>query len=179
MKKLTMVLVVLAGTAACKAPPPPEVKPKFTLEQLSARFPADLGPDAVDVSGYPKEQQERYQVFSSACSQCHTLARPINAAQATREDWDSLVRRMHQKSLVYGWWTQFGKGDAVRILDFLAFDSKVRKLDRKEDFARKTAELEVLYKEVQAEKSRLQLEEGRRGARQAPDYMGDKPGGGR
>jgi hypothetical protein len=81
---------------------------------------------------------------------------------------------MHEKTLVYGWWTDFAKKDAAKILDFLEHDSKVRKLDGKAGFEAKTAELKALLKEVEAERSRLQLEEGRKAARPAPDYAGVK-----
>lgn len=179
MNRAFVVLAAGGLLAACRPAPEAPAKPRFNLEQLNARFPADLGPETVDVSGYPKRIQEGAEVFAKTCAQCHSLARPINAPQVTRDDWESLIKRMHEKSLVYGWWTQFGKEDARRILDFLAYDSQVRKVDKKEDFARRTAELQALYAEVQKEKERLQLEEGRRAARPAPDYVGDKPGGGR
>ena len=41
--------------------------------------PRDDGPDKIDVSGYPKEQQARYPVFLQKCSKCHPVARPINS----------------------------------------------------------------------------------------------------
>ena len=41
-------------------------------------LPQDTGPDSVDVSKYPPDQQANYKVFKSRCSHCHTLARPLN-----------------------------------------------------------------------------------------------------
>lgn len=182
MSARTIVASVLAlaaaAAAACRPAPPPEVKPKFSLPQLSARFSADLGAETVDVSAYPAKAQDGYAVFTEVCSQCHSPARALWAPEATREEWAMHIRRMHDKTLVNTWWTRFGKDDADLILDFLAHDSKVRKLEGKEEFALETARLAALLEEVKAERTRLQLEEGRQAARQAPDYMGDKPGGG-
>lgn len=171
-----LALSLAAWAAACGKPPPPEPEAsKFSLQQLQARFYMDLGPDAVDASAYPQKARDGYPVFVQVCSQCHTLARAINAPETTRSDWEQHVRRMHEKTLVYGWWTDFGKKDAEKILDFLAHDSKVRKVDGKASFAEQTARLKALLAEVEAERSRLQLEEGRRGVKPAAPYVGAKP----
>lgn len=178
MERMSLRLAVVAAAAlawGCKGPAPEAAKSKFTLEQLKARFYMDLGPNTVDVASYPKNVQDGYQVFANACSQCHTLARPINASEVSREDWDKHVRRMHEKTLAYGWWTKFGKDDAKKILDFLAYDSKVRKVDGKAAFEKRTEELKALLAEVEAERARLQLDEGRREARPEPPYTGAKP----
>lgn len=172
--RLAVLAFAAAATAACRAAPAPEAPPKFSPEQLSARFYMDLGPDAVDASGYPPKAREGYPVFVHVCSQCHTLARPLNAPEATRADWEQHIRRMHDKTLVYGWWTEFGKKDAAKILDFLEHDSKVRKLDDKAGFEAKAEALKALFKDVEAERSRLKLDEGRKAARPAPDYTGVK-----
>jgi hypothetical protein len=53
----------------------------------------DAGPDRLDVSDYPPEEQARYPLFVSKCSKCHTLARPIN----TRFDaarWKRYAKKM-------------------------------------------------------------------------------------
>ncbi|TPW22095.1 MAG: hypothetical protein FD126_39 [Elusimicrobia bacterium] len=166
--------VILA--AACRPSPPAEpVAAKFDLQQLQARFYMDLGQDSVDASAYPAKAREGYDVFVKVCSQCHTLARPLNAPEATRADWEKHVRRMHEKTLVYGWWTDFGKKDAEKILDFLEHDSKIRKLDDAAGFAAQTERLKALLKEVEAERSRLQLEEGRRDVKPSAPYVGAKP----
>ncbi len=47
----------------------------------------DKGPDKLDVSAYPAEIQAGYKVFSSKCTKCHTLARPINTAM-THDEWE-------------------------------------------------------------------------------------------
>lgn len=175
--KMRLVVVSLAlAAAACRPAAPPEPAPsKFDLQQLQARFYMDLGPDSVDTSAYPAKAREGYDVFVKVCSQCHTLARPLNAPETTRADWEQHVKRMHEKTLVYGWWTDFGKGDAGKILDFLEHDSKIRKLDDAAGFAARTERLKELLKEVEAERSRLQLDEGRRAARPSAPYVGAKP----
>jgi hypothetical protein len=59
-----------------------------------AQFTAvDRGPDRLDVSGYPAEEQARYPLFVSKCSKCHTLARPINTRfEAPR--WKQYAKKM-------------------------------------------------------------------------------------
>ena len=176
MKNRLAAALSLLALAACRPAPPAEpAASKFSLNQLSARFYMDLGPDAVDTSAYPRKAQDGYAVFVKVCSQCHTLARPLNAPEATREDWKKHVGRMHEKTLVYGWWTDFAKADAEKILDFLEHDSKIRKLDDAAGFVAGTERLKALLVEVETERSRLQLEEGRRDAKPAAPYVGAKP----
>ena len=175
MKRLSLLFSALASLGlACGKQPAPEAGARFTLEQLAARFPADLGAATVDVSGYPARAQAGYEVFLSVCGQCHSPARALNAPESTRAEWDRHVRRMHDKTLAYGWWTEFGKKDADKILDFLEHDGKARKFVEKEAFAAEARRLEALFKDVEAERVRLQIEDGRREARPAPPYAGVK-----
>lgn len=168
------LILAAALWAACSAPPPPQAASKFTLQQLSARFPADLGAATVDVSAYPPRVKDGYAAFLSVCSQCHTPARALNAPEVSRADWDLHIQRMHGKTLAYGWWTRFAKKDAEKILDFLEYDSKVRKFVDKEGFAAETERLKGLLKEVEAERARLQIEDGRRDAKPGAPYVGVK-----
>jgi len=87
-------------------------------------FPADKGPDTIDVSKYPKAQQDEYKVFSEKCSKCHTLARPINSDYALPEEWTAYVDKMRHKK-------RSGIDDDVQkaVTDFLIYDSTVRKKD--------------------------------------------------
>jgi hypothetical protein len=56
----------------------------------------DAGPDRLDVSDYPPDQQARYSLFTSKCSKCHTLARPINTRfEAAR--WKRYAKKMIRK----------------------------------------------------------------------------------
>ena len=84
-------------------------------------FPADTGPNFIDVSSYPVEMQQHYKLFESKCSRCHTLARPINS-KLVGEEWRKYVHKMMQKP---------GSGlipkTANKIVAFLIYDSQVRK----------------------------------------------------
>ncbi|MEY4579114.1 MAG: hypothetical protein RL701_3817 [Pseudomonadota bacterium] len=50
--------------------------------------------DTLDVSRYPQEMQDAYQVFATRCSRCHTLARPLNARIHDPQHWVRYVERM-------------------------------------------------------------------------------------
>jgi len=93
-------------------------------ETSEKEFPYDKGPDKIDVSKYPKEQQENYKVFAKKCSKCHTLARPINAPLALPEEWEAYVNKMVKKKR-----SGVDGKSAKKIIDFLTYDSSVRKKD--------------------------------------------------
>jgi len=65
--------------------------------------------------------KENYEVFSTKCSQCHKLSRPINSDYAVPENGplhqadDAQARLRHQRRR------------RQEDLDFLAYDSSVRK----------------------------------------------------
>ena len=84
-------------------------------------FPADKGPNFIDVAAYPSEMQENYRLFEQKCSRCHTLARPINSEFAG-EEWRKYVYKMMRKP---------GSGltpnTAEPIIQFLIYDSQTRK----------------------------------------------------
>ena len=99
-------------------------------------FCADFGPEKIDVSKYPTEQQKNYKVFASRCSKCHTLARPINTeAHATLDDWEKYVNKMKKKRR-----SGIRKKDVPLIISFLAYDTKTRK---KDILARRLKEIEA------------------------------------
>ena len=53
--------------------------PLFLMAQSgNVTLPQDKGPDKVNVSSYPAEQQKGYKIFTDKCAKCHTIARPIN-----------------------------------------------------------------------------------------------------
>jgi uncharacterized protein (DUF1800 family) len=159
MKTLLTVLILCAGAAWAAE--------KFTDKELAARFYYDLGADTVDVSGYPKAQQDGYAAFAKTCAQCHTLARPINSPIAAKEDWRRYITRMHLKTKSTKG-TDFSVEDARVILDFLAFDSNARKLKAKKDFDAKTAELKARFESVLAARSRRQKELDGKKVKDAP-----------
>lgn len=164
MKQSLAIVSLAVFAAACKPAPAPEPVSKFSLTQLSAKMPADLGADFVNVDSYPAEMQKNYRVFRLVCAQCHTLARPINSRVVKRADWDRLMHRMHGKTVVYGWWTDFASSDAKRILDFLEYDSKVRKVEHAAEFEKSVQELDALFAEVQQEQKRFQTAQDKRTA---------------
>lgn len=138
-----------------KARPAPEQEARgFTDEELAAQFYYDLGPSEVDVSDYPKRQQENYALFQRACSQCHTTARPLNSPRTTRTSWEYYVMRMRLFCQFDGV-PEFNSEDAERIVDFLAYDSKVRKERRREEFEAETRALRRRFDESLIERMRI------------------------
>ncbi|MBI4425827.1 MAG: hypothetical protein HY554_19005 [Elusimicrobia bacterium] len=113
------VALALWGTPVGAKPKDAEGK-----EGLEKTFPFDIGPDTIDVSGYPKEQQANYKLFERKCSRCHTLARAVNAPYALPEEWEPYVRKMQKKRR-----SGLDKKSADKIISFLNYDSSVRKKD--------------------------------------------------
>ena len=83
-------------------------------------YPADKGPNYIDVSKYPEEMQTLYALFTRKCSRCHTVARPINS-DFTAEEWRKYVHKMMHKP---------GSGlnprIAEQIIKFLVYDAQHR-----------------------------------------------------
>ena len=83
-------------------------------------YPADKGPDFIDVSEYPEEMQTLYALFTRRCSRCHTVARPINS-DFTAGEWRKYVLKMMRKP---------GSGlnpkTAEQIIKFLTYDAQHR-----------------------------------------------------
>lgn len=112
-------------------------------------FPNDYGPGTVDISKYPPDLQAKYRLFARRCSQCHTIARPINsqylelspeeqaAARAKEPDlfkndqvwhveehvWSRFVKRMMAKP-----GANIQNEEAKKIWQFLVEDSQARKM---------------------------------------------------
>jgi hypothetical protein len=55
--------------------------------------PRDDGPNQIDVSSWPPEMQQRYTVFTTKCSKCHPVARPINSRFDPTE-WKRYMKKM-------------------------------------------------------------------------------------
>ena len=87
-------------------------------------FPWDNGPVSIDVSKYPREQQDNYKVFERKCQRCHTLARTINAPYAVN-DWEPDVEKMMKKPR-----SGIDAASAKKIIEFLKYDSTVRKKEQ-------------------------------------------------
>ncbi len=82
----------------------------------------EKGPQTVDVSKYPDGIKENYEVFSTKCSQCHKLSRPINSDYATPDEWSRYIKRMMHKP-----GSGISNGEGKQIYDFLAYDASIRK----------------------------------------------------
>ena len=108
MKKLIQRLIILAPLA-------------LVAQTSNVVLPQDKGPDKIDVGAYPAPQQAAYKVFSTKCSKCHTIARPINTMMK-RDEWERYVKRMMHKP-------NSGISDAQgkQIFEFLVFDETERK----------------------------------------------------
>ena len=103
-------------------------------EPLDPRILAyDKGADKINVSKYPTDVQGKYKVFAKKCSNCHTLARPINCEFALDDEWERYIKRMMRKagpSLI-------SADEGKQIFEFVTYDSKIRK---KALFDKKTGE---------------------------------------
>jgi len=141
--------------SAVPAKPRPAVPPTPKERYDTALFYSDMGPDTVDVSAYPAQQRYDYAVFARACSRCHTLARAVNAPLVGRGWWEFYMLGMRVRGRREG--RPFGKEETESILNFLEYDSRVRKVERAHDFDVLTDELKGRFAEsVSARLSSLQ-----------------------
>ena len=118
------IATVLLGVAALALTVPRQCRAADELDaETKARVERfEKGPATIDVSKYPAGIQENYEVFSTKCTQCHKLSRPINSDYAVPEDWSRYIKRMMHKP-----GSGISAGDGKKIFDFLAYDSSVRK----------------------------------------------------
>jgi hypothetical protein len=124
MMKMNKELLVILGFAFATG---------FTVEMRAADENLDAatkarverfekGPATIDVSKYPDGIKENYEVFSTKCTQCHKLSRPINSDYALPEEWSRYIKRMMYKP-----GSGISAGDGKKIFDFLVYDSSIRK----------------------------------------------------
>src|ERR1700690_4127144 len=94
------IITLLLGAAALALPAarqclaedaPLDAETKARVERF------EKGPATIDVSKYPQGIQENYEVFSTKCTQCHKLSRPINSDYALPAEWERYVKRMMHK----------------------------------------------------------------------------------
>jgi hypothetical protein len=124
--------------------------------ERTALFYSDLGAETIDVSSYPQEQRENYAVYARACSRCHTLARSINAPLASRGWWEFYVLGMRLRSDRAD--RPLSKEEVKAVLDFLEYDSRARKVERADEFAKRTDELKRRFDAVVAGRLRAMQE---------------------
>ena len=108
MKKLIQIMIVLAPLA-------------LVAQTSNVVLPQDKGPDKIDVSSYPADQQKGYKVFVEKCSKCHTIARPVNTTM-TQPEWSRYVKRMMHKPN-----SGISDSQGKAIYEFLAIDQQTRK----------------------------------------------------
>lgn len=101
--------IVLAGSAL--------VALLVAAEPADKPDPRDFGPDRIDVSRYPAEQQKQYGVYSAKCSKCHPLARSVNARFSATE-WKRYMKRMIRRPN-----SGINEEQAASIYDFLRYHS--------------------------------------------------------
>ena len=108
MKRLIQIMMLLA--------------PLSLVSQTSnVVLPQDKGPNKIDVTAYPAPQQAAYKVFTTKCSKCHTIARPMNTMMK-RDEWERYVKRMMHKPN-----SGISDSQGKDIFDFLIFDQTERK----------------------------------------------------
>jgi hypothetical protein len=79
--------------------------------------PRDNGPDALDVSAYPEDQQRRYKIMAGKCVKCHPLARTINSRFSSRQ-WKRYMKRMLRRPN-----SGINEEQAQQVYEFLKFHS--------------------------------------------------------
>jgi len=113
--------------------------PLFLAAQSGSNvtLPQDKGPDKINVSAYPPDQQKGYKVFADKCAKCHTLARPINTTMS-KDDWSRYVKRMMHKP-------NSGISDAQgkTIFEFLAYEQDNRKDKNSSAFFKSLSDEEI------------------------------------
>lgn len=116
----TLIEKTISNVAA-EAKTPAELEKEKALKNP---FANDLGPDSLDVSKYPADIQKGYQLLKVKCAKCHTASRPLNSQFADAPTWERYVKRMMAKP-----GCDIPSAEGKQIYQFLAHDSKARKLD--------------------------------------------------
>lgn len=137
-------------------------------------FPADLGPDVIDVRDYPSAQQENYRLVVAKCSGCHTLARVVNSPIVDGATWSRYVSRMHGKSAARGEQLFLTNREARQVESFLVFDSRRRKVRQKEEFQALLDDLERRFERAREDRARALKARNAAQAREPAPYVGDR-----
>jgi len=118
--KLTTLLLGVAALALTAGLARAEDQLDAETKARVDRF--EKGPATIDVSKYPDGIKDNYEVFSTKCTQCHKLSRPINSDYATPDEWSRYIKRMMHKP-----GSGISSADGKKIYEFLVYDSSIRK----------------------------------------------------
>ena len=125
----------------------------LTDQEKKAQMPADLGKPTIDVSNYPAAQKANYELFQQKCSACHTSARALYSSFTTHEEWEHYVTimngRFQSREMKPDWKADEGR----RIIDFLTYDSQVRKINQRPAFQDMCRQLAHRFEEVQKQRA--------------------------
>jgi hypothetical protein len=77
--------------------------------------PRDDGPDKLDVSEFPVEQQRNYEVAAVKCAKCHPLSRTVNSHFSAGE-WKRYMKKMIRRPN-----SGVNEEQAAKIYEFLKF----------------------------------------------------------
>lgn len=100
---------------------------------IAPTFDWDGGPAEIDkaVASYPKEMQQTYNaVFKAKCSQCHTLARSLNAPYEDEATWTKVVTKMSNRP-----GSSVTSNEIGKIVKFLVYDHQKRQAEIEKLFA--------------------------------------------
>jgi hypothetical protein len=109
-------LALLGAGVARAADDPLDAETKARIERF------EKGALTIDVAKYPEGIRDNYEVFSTKCTQCHKLSRPINCDYVMPDEWSRYVKRMMHKP-----GSGIDSADGKKIYEFLVYDSSVRK----------------------------------------------------
>jgi mono/diheme cytochrome c family protein len=80
MKNAIVAFVLLVSFVSSGFAADPSAFEAEKAKAMANPYANDLGPDTVDVSGYPADIQKAYkEVLQVKCAKCHTAARPLNS----------------------------------------------------------------------------------------------------
>ncbi len=173
MRRIFIIAAAAAFLAGCRNDAPKESAASIQPEEwVYARFPSDLGPALLDVSDYPPAVQQDYKLFLAACSSCHSPARALNAPLVKESDWKRYIHRMHVKMDRKG--LVLKPEQERRIVNFLTYDSRKRKLENRQEFELVTEMMKQLYEDVENERRNLIYETALDAPKKETPYVGVK-----
>ena len=158
-----VAFAVFAGLAARTGSAAPSAADLEKEKAMKDPYANDLGPDKVDVSSYPKDIQEGYKALTVKCAKCHSAARPLNSQFVETAGKDEAERKKSLEALKKsdpdlfkdkavwqvedGIWQRYvkrmmakpgcdiSKDEGKKIWQFIAHDSRERKLKKKAEWA--------------------------------------------